>query len=78
MGKTGIVQEVVEVKGCVHAALAQVWWDYGPGEAPCLVYRGLPMAGAIVLSSKTVIVSCKSCLDHLDDLIKATSRTNSQ
>lgn len=78
MGKTGIVQEVVEIKGCKHAALASAHWDYEAGEAPCLVYRGLPMAGALVLSQKTVIVSCKACLDHIDDIIKAVSKTNLQ
>lgn len=78
MGKTGIVQEVVTIKGCKHAGLASAHWDYGPGEAPCLVYRGFPMAGAIVLSQKTVIVSCKACLDHLDDILKEVSKTNLQ
>ena len=78
MGITGNHEAPVVVKGCQHAGLAQVWWDYGPGEAPCLVYRGLPMAGAMGLAQKVVIVTCKSCLDHVNEIIKEVSRTNSQ
>jgi len=78
MGITGTFESPVLVKGCQHAGLAQVWWDYGAGEAPCLVYRNLPMTGAIVLSQKVVIVTCKSCLDHVDKILKEVSRTNSQ
>jgi len=71
MGISGIskIDTLPEIEGCIHGKTARLWWDYKEGqEAPCLVYRGLPAHGAIVMSKELIIVVCSSCLSHVEDI----------